>query len=80
MELTRDSRLERALFACDEMAGFVTAALLIRPSRAVSRDDRRAGAALLGLPLEQHANVIGFMRDRADALGLRGNLQVAVPV
>jgi predicted hydrolase (HD superfamily) len=92
----RESRLEKTLFACDEMAGFVTAAALVRPTRsvldleaksvvkrmkdkafarAVSRDDLRAGAELLGLPLEAHiANVITFMRAEADALGLRGTL------
>ena len=92
----RESLLERTLFACDEMAGFVTAATLVRPSksvldleassvikrmkdkafaRGVKRDDLRAGAELLGLPLEEHiSNVIGFMRDQADALGLRGML------
>src|SRR6476619_4090859 len=31
----RQSRLEKTLFACDEMAGFVTAAALVRPSRSV---------------------------------------------
>jgi len=42
-------------------------------ARAVSRDDIRRGADELGLPLEAHiANVIGFLRDRADELGLRG--------
>src|SRR5688572_26540220 len=92
----RESRLERTLFACDEMAGFVTAAALVRPSRsvldleagsvikrmkdkafarAVSRDDLRKGAEELGVPLEIHAaNVITFMREQADALGLRGAL------
>jgi predicted hydrolase (HD superfamily) len=92
----RESLLERTLFACDEMAGFVTAATLVRPSksvldleassvikrmkdkafaRGVRRDDLRAGAELLGLPLEEHiSNVIGFMREQADALGLRGTL------
>lgn len=92
----RESRLEKTLFACDEMAGFVTAASLVRPSksvldleassvikrmkdkafaRAVSRDDLRRGAEELGLPFETHvANVIGFMREQADALGLRGAL------
>lgn len=92
----RQSRLEKVLFACDEMAGFVTAAALVRPSRsvldleassvikrmkdkafarAVSREDLKAGAESLGLPLDQHiTNVIGFMREQADALGLRGNL------
>jgi putative nucleotidyltransferase with HDIG domain len=92
--VSRDSRLEKTLYACDEMAGFVTAASLVRPSksildleassvlkrmkdkafaRAVSRDDLRLGAAELELPLEEHAaNVIRFMREQADALGLRG--------
>lgn len=92
----RESRLEHALYACDEMTGFVTAAALVRPSRsvldleassvlkrmkdkafarAVSRDDLRRGAEELGLPLEEHvANVIRFMRERADDLGLRGSL------
>jgi putative nucleotidyltransferase with HDIG domain len=92
----RDSRLEKTLWACDEMAGFITAAALVRPSkslldleassvvkrmkdkafaRAVKREDLRMGAEILGLPLETHiANVIGFMRERADALGLRGSL------
>src|SRR6476660_896075 len=87
--VTRDSLLEKTLFACDEMAGFVTAASLVRPSksvldlepksvvrrmkdkafaRAVKREDLHAGAASLGLPFEEHvANVIGFMREHADA-------------
>lgn len=100
--VTRDSLLEKTLFACDELAGFITAASLVRPSRSildleassvmkrmkdkafargVSRDDLRAGAELLGLPLDQHiANVIGFMRAQADVLGLRGNLSRATSV
>jgi predicted hydrolase (HD superfamily) len=90
----RESRLEKTLFACDEMAGFVTAAALVRPSksvldleassvikrmkdkafaRGVKREDLRAGADLLGLPLEEHiSNVIASMREQADALGLAG--------
>jgi putative nucleotidyltransferase with HDIG domain len=44
-------------------------------ARAVSRDDLRRGAEEIGLPLDQHiSNVIAFMRERADLLGLRGNL------
>lgn len=92
----RESPLEKTLFACDEMAGFVTAASLVRPSksildleapsvikrmkdkafaRAVPREHLRAGAEELGLPLDEHVtNVITFMREQADALGLRGTL------
>ena len=94
--VTRQSLLEKTLWACDEMAGFITAASLVRPSksildlepksvlkrmkdkafaRAVKREDLRQGADELGLSLEEHiANVISFMRLRADDLGLRGTL------
>jgi putative nucleotidyltransferase with HDIG domain len=42
-------------------------------ARAVSRDDLRKGAEEIGLPLDQHiTNVIAFMREEADTLGLRG--------
>jgi putative nucleotidyltransferase with HDIG domain len=44
-------------------------------ARAVSREDLRRGAEELGIPLAEHiGNVIRFMRDQADALGLRGTL------
>lgn len=33
--VSRDSLLEKVLYACDEMSGFVTAAALVRPSRSV---------------------------------------------
>ena len=33
--VTRDSWLEKTLFACDEMAGFVMAASFVRPSKSV---------------------------------------------
>jgi len=92
----RESRLEHALYACDEMSGFVTAAALVRPSRsvldleapsvikrmkdkafarAVNREDLRRGADEIGLPLDQHiTNVIRFLGEQAETLGLRGTL------
>ncbi|HEX7086679.1 MAG TPA: HD domain-containing protein [Vicinamibacterales bacterium] len=40
-------------------------------ARAVNRDDLRRGAEEIGLPLAEHIdNVIRFMRERADVLGL----------
>jgi predicted hydrolase (HD superfamily) len=49
----RASRLEKTLWACDEMAGFVTAAALVRPSKSV-------------LDLEA-SSVIKRMKDKAFA-------------
>ncbi|MGH9385646.1 MAG: HD domain-containing protein [Vicinamibacterales bacterium] len=91
-----ESPVERTLVACDELAGFVTAASLVRPSksildleassvikrmkdkafaRQVPREHLKRGAELMGLPLDRHVtNVILFMREQADALGLRGSL------
>ncbi len=41
-------------------------------AKAVSRDDLRRGAEELGLPLDEHiGNVIRFLRERAEALGLQ---------
>jgi predicted hydrolase (HD superfamily) len=54
--VARESRLEKSLFACDEMAGFVTAASLVRPSKSV-------------LDLEA-ASVIKRMKDKAFARGV----------
>ncbi len=53
----RDGLLEKTLFACDEMAGFVTAASLIRPSKSV-------------LDLEA-TSVMKRMKDKAFARGVK---------
>jgi putative nucleotidyltransferase with HDIG domain len=94
--VARQSPLEHTLFACDELAGFLTACTYVRPSKSildlevdsvkkrmkdkafarnVSRGDVRKGAEELGIPLEDHiAFCIKAMRENADALGLRGNI------
>jgi putative nucleotidyltransferase with HDIG domain len=92
--VTRDSELEKALFACDELAGFITATALIKPgkslaevdvksirkrmkdkafARAVKREDIIAGAAGLGVELDEHiAFCIEAMKSVAAELGLDG--------
>jgi putative nucleotidyltransferase with HDIG domain len=88
----RDSQLARALFAVDELCGFLVACALVRPSRSfsdlevssvkkklkdkafargVSRDDVRAGAEELGVPLDEHiAFCIAALRPVEGTLGL----------
>jgi putative nucleotidyltransferase with HDIG domain len=68
----RETRLEHTLFACDEMAGFVTAASLVRPSKSV-------------LDLEA-SSVIKRMKDKAFARAVsrddlrKGAEEVGVPL
>ena len=90
--ISRETLLEKALFAVDELCGLLTATALVRPSRriadvevssvkkkmkdkafarSVSRDDIRAGAEALGVPLDEHiAHVIEAMSGIAAQLGL----------
>ena len=89
-----ESHLDKALFASDELAGFLTACALVKPTksihdveakgvmkkmkdkgfaRAVKREDITAGAAMLGLPLEDHiATCLQAMQAHAAELGLAG--------
>jgi putative nucleotidyltransferase with HDIG domain len=55
--VTRDNLLEKTLFACDELAGFITAASLVRPSKSV-------------LDLEA-SSVKKRMKDKAFARGVK---------
>lgn len=40
--VTRDSNLEKALFACDELAGFITAVALIKPGKSLAEVDTKS--------------------------------------
>src|SRR5579864_2346818 len=40
--VARESALEKTLFACDELAGFITAVSLVKPSRSVHEVDTRS--------------------------------------
>ncbi len=95
--VTRISPMEKTLFACDELAGFITACTLVKPSkslseveaksvrkkmkdkafaRSVHREDIIAGAADLGLDLEEHIGFcIAAMQTVAKELGLEGTAQ-----
>ena len=90
--IARLSLMEKTLFACDELAGFITACALVKPwkslaeveaksvrkkmkdkafARNVHREDIIAGAADLGVDLEEHiAFCIAAMKTIAKDLGL----------
>jgi putative nucleotidyltransferase with HDIG domain len=40
--VTRNTPLEKALFACDELAGFITAVALIKPGRSLAEVDTKS--------------------------------------
>jgi putative nucleotidyltransferase with HDIG domain len=70
--IPRESLLERTLYACDEMAGFVTAAALVRPTKSI-------------LDLEA-ASVLKRMKDKAFARAVsrddlrRGAAELGLPL
>lgn len=87
-----ETPMEKALFAVDELAGFIVAVALVMPSRKlaevtvdsvvrklgqrnfaakVNRDEIRQGAAVLGVPIEEHvATVLEGLQGSAEELGL----------
>ena len=40
--VTRESKLEKALFACDELAGFITATALVKPNKSLAEVDAKS--------------------------------------
>src|SRR3954466_3401954 len=68
--VTRDSRLEKTLFACDEMSGFVTAASLVRPSKSIL--DLEPASVMKRMKDKAFARAVSRddLRKGADELGL----------
>jgi putative nucleotidyltransferase with HDIG domain len=66
----RETRLEHTLFACDEMAGFVTAAALVRPSKSVL--DLEASSVVKRMKDKAFARAVSRddLRRGAEELGL----------
>ena len=95
MHIARDTPLKKAIYACDELVGFIGACAKVRPSKKIAdvpaesvvkklkdkafaakvdRDEVRAGAELLGVPLADHVQlIIDALTPHADALGLGGS-------
>src|SRR5271165_7088935 len=40
--VTRDSAMEKALFACDELAGFITATALVKPNKSLAEVEAKS--------------------------------------
>jgi putative nucleotidyltransferase with HDIG domain len=73
----RESRLEKTLFACDEMAGMITAATLVRPSKSLL--DLEAASVLKRIKDKAFARAISRddLRKGAEELGLPLDVHVA---
>jgi putative nucleotidyltransferase with HDIG domain len=93
----RETPLQKTLYACDELAGFITAISYVKPhrsvfevdvpsvkkkmkdkafARSVNRQDILEGAHELGVPLDEHIDFcVKAMQERAEDLGLKGNLK-----
>lgn len=92
LNVPRDTNARKALFAVDEMCGFIIACALVKPdkslsavdagtvrkkmkdkafARAVHRDELIAGAEQLGIPFDEHVEIVrDALKPIAPELGL----------
>jgi predicted hydrolase (HD superfamily) len=92
LDVPRDTNARKALFAVDEMCGFIIACALVKPdkslgavdagtvrkkmkdkafARAVHRDELVAGAEQLGIPFDEHVEIVrDSLKPIAPELGL----------
>jgi putative nucleotidyltransferase with HDIG domain len=75
--VARESRLEHALYACDELSGFVMAAALVRPSKSVL--DLEASSVLKRMKDKAFARAVSRedLRRGAEEIGLPLDAHVA---
>jgi putative nucleotidyltransferase with HDIG domain len=64
----RESRMEKALFACDEITGLVTAVALVRPSRSIHDVEVKS----VKKKWKDRAFAAGANREEIQELGLEG--------
>ena len=63
----RESRLEKTLYACDELAGFITAIALVKPGKSVAEVDARSvRKKMKDRPFARSVNRDDIIRGAAD--------------
>jgi predicted hydrolase (HD superfamily) len=92
LDVPRDTKARKALYAVDEMCGFIIACALVKPDRSLStvdattvrkkmkdkafargvhREELTAGAEVLGVPFDEHVEVVrDALKPIAGELGL----------
>lgn len=78
--VTRESPMEKALFACDELAGFITAVALVKPSKSLAEVEAKS----VRKKMKDKAFARGVNRDDiingAEQLGVDLNEHIAVVI
>ena len=75
--VSRHTNMEKALFACDELAGFITATALVKPSKSLAEVDAKSvRKKMKDKAFARSGNMLNYrieaMKKVADRLGLAG--------